>query len=155
MLTASGVKLLDFGLAKLRDAEYHDSAGSPRRASQLTDEGTVLGTLPYMAPEQIEGRQADARTDIFALGIVLYEMTTRRQPFQGKSRASLAAAILTHDPPPVSSLAAAAPASLDRIGSRVWPRILTSDGRARATWRPRFDGSPRRDGTAHSRLAHR
>ena len=115
MLTASGVKLLDFGLAKLRDAEYDDSAQKPTKSLALTDEGTVLGTLPYMAPEQVEGRQADARTDIFALGVVLYEMTTRRQPFQGKSRASLAAAILTHDPPPVSSLAAAAPATLDRI----------------------------------------
>ena len=115
MLTASGVKLLDFGLAKLRDADYDDSAQKSTKSLALTDEGTVLGTLPYMAPEQVEGRQADARTDVFALGVVLYEMTTRRQPFQGKSRASLAAAILTHDPPPVSSLAAAAPASLDRI----------------------------------------
>ena len=115
MLTASGVKLLDFGLAKLRDHEYEDSPNRPTKSLQLTDQGTVLGTLPYMAPEQVEGREADARTDIFALGVVLYEMTTRCAPFQGNSRASLTAAILTHDPPPVSSLVAAAPASLDRI----------------------------------------
>ena len=115
MLTAGGVKLLDFGLAKFRDAEYEDSVLKATKTLQLTDQGTVLGTLPYMAPEQVEGRGADARTDIFALGVVLYEMTTRLLPFEGKSSASLAAAILTHDPPPVSSLAAAAPASLDRI----------------------------------------
>jgi hypothetical protein len=115
MLTASGVKLLDFGLAKFRDAEYEDSAQKPTKSLQLTDQGSVLGTLPYMAPEQVDGRGADARTDIFALGVVLYEMTTRRKPFEGKTSASLAAAILVHDPPPVSSLAAASPASLDRI----------------------------------------
>jgi hypothetical protein len=115
MLTAGGVKLLDFGLAKLRDAEYEDSVPKATNTFRLTDQGTVLGTLPYMAPEQVEGRGADARTDIFALGVLLYEMTTRRLPFEGKSSASLAAAILTHDPPPVSSLAAAAPESLDRI----------------------------------------
>ena len=89
MLTASGVKLLDFGLAKLRDGEYEDSAEKPTKSLHLTDQGTVLGTLPYMAPEQVEGREADARTDIFALGVVLYEMTTGRAPFQGKSQREL------------------------------------------------------------------
>ena len=86
MLTAGGVKLLDFGLAKFRDGEYEDGALKATKSLQLTDHGTVLGTLPYMAPEQVEGCGADARTDIFALGVVLYEMTTGRPPFQGKSQ---------------------------------------------------------------------
>jgi serine/threonine protein kinase len=84
------VKLLDFGLAKLRDAEYDYEVGKPTESLQLTDEGVVLGTLPYMAPEQVEGRGADARTDVFALGVVLYEMTTRRAPFRGPQRDSRA-----------------------------------------------------------------
>ena len=108
-------KLLDFGLAKLRDSDYADGVQQPTKSLSITDHGTVLGTLPYMAPEQVEGRGADARTDIFALGVVLYEMITGRAPFHGTSRASLTAAILTHDPPPVSSLVAMTPASLDRI----------------------------------------
>ncbi len=115
MLTASGVKLLDFGLAKLVHGEDDESRRTPTESLNLTGEGGVLGTLPYMAPEQIEGRDADERTDVFALGVVLFEMTTRRAPFEGPSRASLAAAILTHDPPPVSSLTSGAPPSLDRI----------------------------------------
>ncbi len=86
MLTAGGVKLLDFGLAKLRDGEYEETARKPTKSVHLTGQGTVLGTLPYMAPEQVEGRPADARTDTFALGVVLYEMTTGRAPFQGTSR---------------------------------------------------------------------
>jgi hypothetical protein len=114
MLTAGGVKLLDFGLAKLRDGEYED-AQKPTKSMHLTNQGTVLGTLPYMAPEQVEGRPADARTDTFALGVVLYEMTTGRAPFQGASQASLTAAILTHEPPPLSSLIPTTPASLDRV----------------------------------------
>ena len=113
--SATEVKLLDFGLAKLRDSEYADDVGEPTKSLWITDEGTVLGTLPYMAPEQVEGRGADARTDIFALGVVLYEMMTGRVPFRGASRASLTAAILTYHPPPVSTLVAMAPASLDRI----------------------------------------
>jgi serine/threonine protein kinase len=115
MVTAGGVKLLDFGLAKLREAEYVESAWTTTKTLELTQEGTMLGTLPYMAPEQVEGREADARTDIFALGVVLYEMTTGTAPFQGGSRASLTAAILTHDPPSVSTRAAAVPRSLDRV----------------------------------------
>ena len=115
MLTASGVKLLDFGLAKLVHGEDDESRRTPTESLNLTGEGGVLGTLPYMAPEQIEGRDADERTDVFALGVVLFEMTTRRAPIEGPSRASLAAAILTHDPPPVSSLTSGAPPSLDRI----------------------------------------
>ena len=115
MLTAGGVKLLDFGLAKLRDGEYEDIAQKATKSLHLTDQGTVLGTLPYMAPEQVEGRPADARTDTFALGVVLYEMTTGRAPFQGTSHASLTAAILTHEPPPISSRIPTTPASLDRV----------------------------------------
>jgi hypothetical protein len=115
MLTAGGVKLLDFGLAKLRDGEYEEIALKSTRSLHLTDEGTVLGTLPYMAPEQVEGRPADARTDIFALGVVLYEMTTGHAPFHGTSRAGLAAAILTHEPPAISSQDPATPAGLDRV----------------------------------------
>jgi serine/threonine protein kinase len=114
MLTPSGVKLLDFGLAKLRDGEY-DPSGNLTKSLQLTDDGTVLGTLPYMAPEQVDGQSVDTRTDIFALGAVLYEMTTGRAPFQGTTRASLAAAILTHAPPPVSSVLPLATPNLDRI----------------------------------------
>jgi eukaryotic-like serine/threonine-protein kinase len=115
MLTAGGVKLLDFGLAKLRDGEYEDVAHKPTKCVHLTDQGTVLGTLPYMAPEQVEGRPADARSDTFALGVVLYEMITGRAPFQGTSQASLAAAILTYEPLPISSRIPATPASLDRV----------------------------------------
>ena len=115
MLTAAGVKLVDFGLAKLRDAGYDDDVQKATRSLQLTEDGIVIGTLPYMAPEQVAGRGADARTDVFALGIVLFEMTTGRKPFGGDSRASLMAAILTDEPPPLSVLRPETPANLDRI----------------------------------------
>jgi hypothetical protein len=115
MLTRHGVKLLDFGLAKLGMAELDEHGRELTGSLPLTEESTVLGTLPYMAPEQVEGREADARTDIFALGVTLYEMATRQRPFRGSSHASLAAAILTHEPAPVSSLTPLASASLDRI----------------------------------------
>ena len=96
MLTATGVKLLDFGLAKLRDIEYEDALEGSTTSLELTEQGTILGTIPYMSPEQVEGLDADARTDIFALGVILYEMVAGRAPFEGGSRASLMAAILTH-----------------------------------------------------------
>jgi Tol biopolymer transport system component len=111
MLTKSGVKLLDFGLAKFQAGGRDAAASSASRlatemqASQpLTERGTVLGTFQYMAPEQLEGKEADARSDIFAFGAVLYEMVTGRRAFQGKSQVSLMAAILDQEPPPISEL---------------------------------------------------
>jgi Tol biopolymer transport system component/predicted Ser/Thr protein kinase len=104
MLTASGAKLLDFGLAKAA-APVGAAAQTATAAPQhVTAEGTLIGTFQYMAPEQLEGKPSDARTDIFALGSLLYEMTTGRKPFTGGSQASLIASILTAHPPPVSSI---------------------------------------------------
>ena len=111
------VKLLDFGLAKLtRPADAIESAQTVH--SDLTSPGMVLGTVRYMAPEQIEGRAADARTDIFAFGVVLYEMLTGRKAFDGKTQASLIAAIINVDPAPLSALVPIAPRALDRLVSR-------------------------------------
>ena len=111
------VKLLDFGLAKLtRPADAIESAETVH--SDLTGPGVVLGTVRYMAPEQIEGHAADARTDIFAFGVVLYEMLTGRKAFDGKTQASLIAAIINVDPAPVSALAPITPRALERLVSR-------------------------------------
>ena len=117
MLTKSGVKLMDFGLAKIVAAPVPIEAltSAPTRTKDLTIEGTLLGTVPYMAPEQLEGRQADARTDIFAFGALLYEMAVGRRAFTGASQASLMSAILTSDPPPVSSLQTMSPPAFDRL----------------------------------------
>jgi eukaryotic-like serine/threonine-protein kinase len=117
MLTKSGTKLLDFGLAKLRgpQAPVASLSALPTEASDLTAQGTILGTLQYMAPEQLEGKEADARTDIFAFGLVIYEMATGKKAFEGKSQASLIAKILETDPPPISSLQPMTPPALDRV----------------------------------------
>jgi serine/threonine protein kinase/Tol biopolymer transport system component len=114
--TAS-VKLLDFGLAKTSAPVVATSGLSmlPTTPPGLTVKGTILGTFQYMAPEQIEGQEADARTDIFAFGAVLYEMVTGRKAFQGKTQASLLGAIMQADPPPVASLQPLTPPSLDRV----------------------------------------
>jgi eukaryotic-like serine/threonine-protein kinase len=116
MLTRSGVKLLDFGLAKAMTpaTPTADVTALPTRAD-LTLEGTILGTLQYMAPEQLEGKEADARTDIFALGAVLYEMATGKKAFTGSSQASLIGAILHTEPAPVSVVDPTCPPALDRI----------------------------------------
>ena len=118
MLTKSGVKLLDFGLAKLAPAAHVGIAGMTGAATQtspLTGHGTILGTLQYMAPEQLEGKEADARTDIFAFGVVVYEMVTGKKAFEGKSQASLISSIMSVEPAPVSSIQPMSPAGLDRI----------------------------------------
>ena len=110
-------KLLDFGLAKIRPAAAQ-AAGLTALATappELTGHGSILGTFQYMAPEQLEGQDADARTDIFAFGAVLYEMLTARKAFEGKTQASLIASILDRQPPSVSSLQPTTPIALDRL----------------------------------------
>ncbi|MGH9369162.1 MAG: serine/threonine-protein kinase, partial [Thermoanaerobaculia bacterium] len=107
MLTKSGVKLVDFGLAKFAapgGASFSSLTALPTQAPDLTAEGTILGTFQYMAPEQLEGKEADARSDICAFGAVLYEMATGQKAFSGKSQASLIAAILDSEPPPISTV---------------------------------------------------
>jgi Tol biopolymer transport system component len=132
MLTRSGVKLLDFGLAKTLErslaatggeqaaAAQHPMAGRnltamPTVAGSLTKEGSILGTFEYMAPEQLEGHEADARTDIFAFGAVLYEMATGRNAFSGKSQASLISNIMKEEPTPVSTIQPMTPPAFDRV----------------------------------------
>jgi len=116
MLTKSGAKVLDFGLAKVRTGET--AGGLTQATDLLTEQGAILGTLQYMAPEQLEAKEADARTDIFAFGAVLYEMATAKRAFEGKTRASLIAAILDHEPAQVSSLNTMSPPGLDWIVKR-------------------------------------
>jgi len=114
MLTKSGVKLLDFGLAKLRSTPNVSTFSEAATKADLTAEGAIIGSLHYMAPEQLEGIEADSRTDIFAFGAVLHEMVTGQKAFDGKSVVSLMSAILKDAPKPVSSLQTVAPDALDR-----------------------------------------
>jgi eukaryotic-like serine/threonine-protein kinase len=120
MLTRAGVKLLDFGLAKFAAQEKVPAAGSDGAAATLTRqpltvEGTIVGTLPYMAPEQLEGKETDTRTDIFAFGAILYEMATGKRAFEGTSQASLIAAILAAEPKPLRTLQPLTPTALERL----------------------------------------
>jgi serine/threonine protein kinase len=114
MVTRSGARLLDFGLARVGPLRGSPQSDQPTIPSGLTATGTILGTVQYMAPEQLEGKETDARTDIFAYGSVVYEMITGRKAFEGQSQASVIAAILEHEPPPISSLQRMAPPALDR-----------------------------------------
>ena len=124
MVTSGGAKLLDFGLSKSQPAPSVPllATVSPDDAP-LTSHGAVLGTFPYMAPEQLEGREADVRTDVFAFGATIYEMTTGQRAFQGDTAATLIGAILHTDPPPLSALQPLAPPSLDRIVSRCLAKL--------------------------------
>jgi len=117
MLTKAGAKLLDFGLAtQSGPAPLADALTQmTQEHSRLTGAGMIVGTFQYMAPEQLEGKPADARTDIFAFGEVLYEMATGKAAFSGTSRASLIAAILTLEPPPISQLQPLTPPALERV----------------------------------------
>jgi Tol biopolymer transport system component len=126
---ACSAKLLDFGLAKLKQAPQASASGSPITPAPLsaTAPGTILGTMQYMAPEQLEGKEADARTDIFAFGAVLYEMVTGRKAFEGKSQAHLIAAIVSSQPDPISKTHPASPPALDFLVER----CLSKDPEAR------------------------
>ncbi len=126
MLTKSGAKLMDFGLAKSATAGAGGTSSAPllsaaRTMSQaspvspLTTAGTMMGTIQYMSPEQIEGKEADARSDLFALGGVLYEMITGARPFEGKSQISVASAILEKEPQPISALQPLTPPAFEQI----------------------------------------
>ena len=119
ILTQSGAKVLDFGLARDmgRQGEVVDTEAATIAAS-ITAEGRIVGTMPYMAPEQLQGLQVDARSDIWALGCVLYEMATGDRPFHGETQASLIASILSTDPEPPSRSQPLSPARLDWVVKR-------------------------------------
>jgi eukaryotic-like serine/threonine-protein kinase len=114
MLARDGVKLLDFGLAKLRELDADRVATATTVSLGLSEDGVILGSLPYMAPEQLEGKPIDPRADLFALGAVLYEMVTGHAPFQGSSKASLIVAILSQEPVAPITRQPLTPALLDR-----------------------------------------
>ncbi|MGA2003913.1 MAG: protein kinase [Terriglobales bacterium] len=128
MLTQAGAKLMDFGLAKPLGVQNSGvvsgsvpsftaaaTMSGPSPLTPLTTAGSIIGTIQYMSPEQIEGREADARSDIFALGAVLYEMTAGKRPFSGKSQISLASSILESDPEPISSLKPLTPTAFEHV----------------------------------------
>ncbi len=115
---APQTKLLDFGLAKWATPEPTASGPAQPTRLDVTAQGTILGTLQYMAPEQVEGREADARTDIFAFGALLYEMLTGKKAFEGKSQASLIGAIMKAEPRPISHVQPLAPAVLEHLVAR-------------------------------------
>jgi len=128
MLTKTGAKLMDFGLAKPSTLPRGSSPGvpdlatmatmagtMPNMASPVTVAGTVIGTVQYMSPEQIQGKEADARSDIFAFGVMLYEMLTGKRAFEGKSQLSVASAILEKDPDPIATLQPMTPPALEHV----------------------------------------
>jgi eukaryotic-like serine/threonine-protein kinase len=110
MLTANGVKLLDFGLAKMLDR-----GSQPTGGSSISAPGTIIGTLQYMAPEQLEGKAADERADIYAFGAVLYEMLTGHRAFEGETQAALMSAIMTKQPPPLHVVQPSLPGALEHV----------------------------------------
>ncbi len=144
MLTKTGTKLLDFGLAKLASGD--NAAGvagfgdGMTRTMPLTSQGAILGTLHYMSPEQLEGRDVDARSDIHAFGALLFEMLSGRRAFDGQSQAGIIAAIISADPPPLTSLADTR-TSLPRRGAA---RARPAARRGALRRIPTTAGSPRR-----------
>ena len=160
MLTKSGAKLLDVGLARATGMAGPASGSgatmaaltqSPTMAAPLTAEGTILGTFQYMAPEQLEGKEADGRSDLWALGCVLYEMATGRRAFEGASQASLIAAILKEQPRPLAALVPTMPPARrsSRRTERGWPSLRT-DGCGASTCLTASLSSSRQQTTARS-----
>jgi serine/threonine protein kinase len=135
IIIGAGAKLLDFGLAKAApgDGPADTPSALPTRDRPLTEEGSIVGTIQYMSPEQLEGKDADERSDLFAFGALLFEMLTGKKAFSGTSKASLIAAIMSADPPRVSTLRPVSPPSLDRIVER----CLAKDPRKR--WQTALD----------------
>lgn len=118
MLAKEGAKLLDFGLAKLQvpTGGFDEISGATMTSTPLTQQGTIIGTIQYMSPEQLEGLEADSRSDIFAFGALLFEMVTGQKAFHGKSQASLIASILKEEPKPISEI--------QPMAAPMWERIL-------------------------------
>lgn len=128
MLTKTGAKLMDFGLAKpvlAATGTASSSASLATMSKPLTVEGTILGTFQYMSPEQVEGKEADVRSDIFSLGAVLYEMITGKRAFEAKTAASTIAAILASEPKPISTTRCHLP-RLSDSSRLVWRKIQTT-----------------------------
>jgi eukaryotic-like serine/threonine-protein kinase len=147
MLTKMGAKLLDFGLARTLAAALPRNESAQQTARpDLTSQGTILGTLPYMSPEQIEGADTDARCDIWALGCLLYEMVTGRPAFAGGSQASLIASIMSREPEPVATFQPTTPTVLDRVIRD----CLVKDPRRR--WQSAFDVSLELKAIAHGEM---
>jgi serine/threonine protein kinase len=117
MLTRGGAKLLDFGLARMAQPVTFSGTDTPAptAAQTLTAQGTILGTFQYMSPEQLEGKETDARSDIFTFGAMLFEMITGRKGFEGSSHVSLIVAVKSVNPPPVSTIQPMASSALDRL----------------------------------------
>ena len=162
MLVKSGAKLLDFGLAKLQATETPTNLSAlPTEQANLTAEGTILGTLQYMAPEQLEGKEADSRTDIFAFGAVVYEMATGKKAFEGKSQASLIGAIMQSAPKPMAELQPMTPATLDHIVRRCMSKApedrwqASSDVMAELRWVVEGGSQPDLSAPVHSRQRNR
>ena len=148
MLTKSGAKLLDFGLAKVRAAEAVAGAAMSSPAEPITTVGTVVGTAQYMSPEQIQGHEADARSDLFAFGATHYEMLTGSRAFAGKSQLAVMNAILEKDPEPLGDLQPLTPPALERVVRRClvkdpenrWQN--TSDLASELRWIAEAGGTP-------------
>ena len=146
MLTRTGTKLLDFGLARAPAEQLFSSETRPPGDTPITALGVLVGTLQYMSPEQLEGRAVDARTDLFALGAVIYEMATGQRAFPGQSQASIIAGILNHQPPPPSSHQPLSPRWLDHIVAPM-PREKSRGSLANGSRRrARVADAPRRAG---------